>query len=125
MPTDINLSKVQLTKTIQSGGFLGAFLDKLARQLMKVTVPLTKNVLALLATMTPASEIDGAIQRKMCRRSVVIERKGITLVISDKDMDDFIRFIKSLENTDVLIDGVSEIVKHETKDQEINLLARH
>ena len=125
MPTDINLSKVQLTKTIQSGGFLGAFLDKLARQLMKVAVPLTKNVLALLATMTPASEIDGAIQRKMCGRSVVIERKGITLVISDKDMDDFIRFIKSLENTDVLIDGVSEIVKHETKDQKINLLARH
>ena len=125
MPTDINLSKVQLTKTIQSGGFLGAFLDKLARQLMKVAVPLTKNVLALLATMTPASEIDGAIQRKMCRRSVVIERKGITLVISDKDMDDFIRFIKSLENTDVLIDGVSEIVKHETKNKEINLLARH
>ena len=75
--------------------------------------------------MTPASEIDGAIQRKMCGRSVVIERKGITLVISDKDMDDFIRFIKSLENTDVLIDGVSEIVKHETKDQKINLLARH
>ena len=116
MPTDINLSKVQLTKTIQSGGFLGAFLDKLARQLMKVAVPLTKNVFALLATMTPACEIDGAIQRKMCRRSVVIERKGITLVILDKDMDDFIRFIKSLENTDVLIDGVSEIVKHETKN---------
>ena len=42
MPTDINLSKVQLTKVIQSSGFLGAFLDKLARQLMKVAVPLTK-----------------------------------------------------------------------------------
>ena len=41
--------------------------------------------------------------------------KGITLVISNKDMDDVIRIIKSLENLGVFIDGVSETVKHEIK----------
>ena len=33
-------------------------------------------------------------------------------------MDNIFRIIKSLENLDVLIDGVSETVKHETKKQE-------
>ena len=37
--TDIKLSKAKLSKTIQSGGFLGALLAKLAVPLMKVGVP--------------------------------------------------------------------------------------
>ena len=114
---DIKLSKAQLSKIIQSGGFLGALLGKLAGPLMKVGVPLAKNVLAPLSTMSSASTIDGATQRKMCGKGAVRAEKGITLVISNEDMDDTIRIIKSLENSDVLIDGVSETVKHEVKQQ--------
>ena len=44
--------------------------------------------------------------------------KRITLVILNEDMDDIFRIIKSLENLDSLIEGVSETVKHETKNQE-------
>ena len=44
MPTDIKLSKAQITKIIQSGGFLGSLLSKLAGPLMKVAIPLTKNI---------------------------------------------------------------------------------
>ena len=44
--------------------------------------------------------------------------KRITLVILNEDMDDILRIIKSRENLDSLIDGVSETVKHETKKQE-------
>ena len=44
--TDIKLSKTQLSKMIQSGGFLGNLLGKLAGPLMKVAMPLAKNVLA-------------------------------------------------------------------------------
>ena len=40
-PTDIKLSKVQI-KIIQSGGFLGSLLSKLAGPLMKVAIPLAK-----------------------------------------------------------------------------------
>ena len=43
---DIKLSKTQLPKMIQSGGFLGKILGKLAGPLMKVAMPLAKNVLA-------------------------------------------------------------------------------
>ena len=46
--TDIKLSKTQLSKMIQSGGFLGNLLGKLAGPLMKVAMPLAKNVLAPL-----------------------------------------------------------------------------
>ena len=41
--TDIKLSKDQISKIIQSGGFLGSLLSKLAGLLMKVAVPLAKN----------------------------------------------------------------------------------
>ena len=42
MSTDAKLLKAQIRKIIQSGGFLGSLLNKLAGQLMKVAVPLAK-----------------------------------------------------------------------------------
>ena len=48
LATDIKLSKAQIKKLIQSGGFLGKLLSKLAGPLMKVAMPLAKNVLAPL-----------------------------------------------------------------------------
>ena len=44
--TDIKLSKTQIKKIIQSGGFLGKLLSKLGGPLMKVALRLAKNVLA-------------------------------------------------------------------------------
>ena len=46
--TDIKLSKTQIKKIIQSGGLLANLLSKLAGPLMKVALPLAKNVLAPL-----------------------------------------------------------------------------
>ena len=83
--TDIKFSKTELPKIIQSGEFLGALLGKFAGLLTKVAVLLAKNVLVPLGTMASASAIDGAIQRKMCGRGA---GKGVTLVISNKNMDD-------------------------------------
>ena len=40
MSTDLKFSKAQISKIIQSGGFLGSLLSKLAGPLMKVAVPL-------------------------------------------------------------------------------------
>ena len=42
MSTDIKLSKAPISRIIQSGGFLGLLLSKLAGPLMKVAVPLAK-----------------------------------------------------------------------------------
>ena len=64
MSTDIKLSKAQISKIIQSGGFLGSLLSKLAGPLMKVAIPLAKNVLAPLGITAAASAIDAGIQKK-------------------------------------------------------------
>ena len=45
MSTDIKLSKAQISKTIQSGGFLGRLLGPL----LKTGLPLIRNVIRLLA----------------------------------------------------------------------------
>ena len=62
--TDIKLSKTQLSKMIKSGGFLGNLLGKLAGPLMKVAMPLAKNVLAPLGISAAMSAIDGSIKKK-------------------------------------------------------------
>ena len=72
--TDIKLSKAQIKKIIQSGGFLGKLLSKLAGPLMKVALPLSKNVLAPLGLTAAMSAIDGSIQKK-------IHGSGVKLII--------------------------------------------
>ena len=62
---DIKLCKAQIFKIIQSGGFLGSLLIKLAGPLIKVAVPLAKNALALLGITAAASAIDAGIQKKI------------------------------------------------------------
>ena len=62
MSTNIKLSKPQISKIIQSGGYLGSSLNKLAGPLMKAAVPIAKNVLVPLGITAAASAIDGAIQ---------------------------------------------------------------
>ena len=61
---DTKLSKTQLSKMIQSGGFLRNLLGKLAGPLMKVAVPLAKNVLAPLGISAAMSAIDGSIKKR-------------------------------------------------------------
>ena len=65
MSTDLKLSKVQISKIIQSGRFLGSLLSKLAGPLMKVAIPLAKNILAPLGITGAASAIDAGIQKKI------------------------------------------------------------
>ena len=57
IPTDIKLSKVQISKIIQSGGYLGP--------LVKVVVSLAKNTLAPSGITGAASAIDAGIQKKI------------------------------------------------------------
>ena len=59
MATDLKLSKAQIKKLIQSGGFLGKLLSKLAGPLTKVAMPLAENVLAPLGLTAIA-----AVQKK-------------------------------------------------------------
>ena len=65
MSTEIKLSKTQISKIIQSGGFLGSLLSKLAGPVMKVAVPLAKYILGPLGITAAASAIDVVIQKKI------------------------------------------------------------
>ena len=52
---------------------------------------------------------------KIKGKEAVRAGKGFTLLISNKDMNDIIKIVKSLKDSGVLIDGVTETVKHEIK----------
>ena len=62
--TDLKLSKAQIFKIIQSWGFLGSLLSKLAGPLMKVAAPVAENILAALGITAAASAVDAGIQKK-------------------------------------------------------------
>ena len=72
MSTDLKPSQAQISKIIQSGRFLGSLLSKLAGPLMKVAVPLEKDILAPLGITVAPSRIDAGIQKK---------KHGSTLII--------------------------------------------
>ena len=110
LATDIKLSKAQIKKLIQSGGFLGKLLSKLAGPLMKVALPLAKNVLAPLGLAAAVSAINGSIQKK-------IHGSGVKLIIEQEDMNDIINIIEALENSGILLKGVTKTIKNETKEQ--------
>ena len=101
LATDIKLSKAQIKKLIQSGGFLGNLLSKLVRPLMKIALPLAKNVLAPLALIAAMSAIDGIIQKKI-HHSGATKGAGVKLIIEQEDMNDIMKIIKALENSGIL-----------------------
>ena len=106
LSTDIKLSKAQIKKLIQSGGFLGKLLSKLVGPLMKVAMPLAKNVLApfdLTAAMP-------AITKN-------IHGSGVKLVIEQEDMNDIMKIIEALDNSGILLKGISKTIENETKEQ--------
>ena len=64
MSTNLKFFKAQISKIIQSRGFLGSLLSKLAVPLIKVAIPLAKNVLAPLGITAAVSAIDAGIKKK-------------------------------------------------------------
>ena len=107
---NIKSSKTQLHKIGQSGGFLGR--PKTGLPLIgNALKPLAKIVLITLRLTTAASATDVAIHKKM------FEYGTITLIISHEEMNDIMKIIKSLEESGLLIKGVSEKVnlKQRTK----------
>ena len=110
MSTDIKLSKAQIKKLIQSEGFLGRLLSKLASPLMKLAMPLAKNVLVPLGLTAAMSSINGSIQKK-------IHGSGVKLIIEQEDMNDIIKIIEALENSGTLLKGVTKTIENETEEQ--------
>ena len=109
LSTDIKLSKTQLSKMIQSRGFLGRLLGPLLKTglpLMKSVIkPLAKIALIPLGLMAAASTADAGMHKKILgsgKRPLVrlkdstlpysaFPHNNTTLIISNDEMDDFLR----------------------------------
>ena len=113
MSTDIKLSKAQILNIIQSGGFLGSLLNKIVGPLMKVAVPLAKNILAPLGITAAASAIDTGIQKKIQGSG----HPSTTLIISNEEMNGILKIVQALEDSSILLKGVTKTIKNETKEQ--------
>ena len=115
----IKLSKTQLSKMIQSGGFLGKLLGPLLKtglSLMKSVIkPLAKSVLIPLGLTAAASAADAGIHKKILGSGH--PHNNTILIISNDEMDDILKIVKSLENSGLLLKGVSETIQHEAKEQ--------
>ena len=95
---------------MQKGGFL-----KFLATLLKSGLPLLKSVikpLGMLGLAAAASTTDAAIHKK-----VLGSGNHTRLIISNDDMQDLLKIIKSLENSGVLLDGITETVKNEVEEQ--------
>ena len=90
MSTDIKLIKAQISKIIQSGGFL----DTILGPLLKTGLALLKSVikpLRLLGLTAASSAIDAGVQKKIYGSGKTI------LVISNEEMDDIMKIVPALE----------------------------
>ena len=106
--SDIKLSKAQISKIIQSEGFLGSLLSKIADLLMKVAVPLAKNILTPWGITVAASAIHAGIQKK-------IHGSGpTTLITSNGEINDKMK---------ILLKRVTKTIKNEINEQKGGFLS--
>ena len=109
--TDLKLSKAKISKIIQSREFLGSLLSKLVGSLMKVAIPLAKNLLVPLGITAAASAIDAVDQQK-------IHGSGTTtLIISNEEVNDIRKIIQALEDSNILLKGVTKTIKMKQKNK--------
>ena len=115
--TDIMLSKTQLSKMIQSGGFLGRLLGPLLRTglplIKSVIKPLAKSVLVPLGLTAVASVTDTGIHKKILGSG---HNNNTILIISNDKMDYILKIVKSFEDSGVLLKGVGETIQNEAKE---------
>ena len=124
LSTDFKSSKTQLSKMIQSGGFLGKLLGPLLKTglplIKNVIKPLGKSVLIPLGLTAAASAADAVIHKKVLGSG---HNNNTTLVISNNDLEDIIKIVKSLEDSGFLLEGVTKTIQNQVKEQKGGFLS--
>ena len=115
MSTYLKLSRAQVSKIIQSGGFLGRlhgpFLKTGLPLIKNMIKPLAKTVLISLGLTAAASTADAGIHKK------IFGSGTITLIISNEEISDIIKIVQALEDSNILLKGITKTIKNETKEQ--------
>ena len=106
---------------IQSGGFL----SRLLGPLLKAGLPLIKNVIKPLAKSllipfgltAAASAADARIHKK------ILGSGNKTLIISNDEIEDIVKIVKSLEDSGLLLKGLTETIQNEVKEEKGEFLS--
>ena len=108
--TDLKLSKAQIFKIIQSWGFLGSLLSKLAGPLMKVAAPVAENILAALGITAAASAVDAGIPKNAWFKDNSFNN-------FKPKINDIIEIVQALEDSDIMLKQITKTVKNKKKEQ--------
>ena len=118
---DLKLSKAQISKIIQSGGFLSRLIGPLLKTglplIKNVIKPLAKSVLIPLGLTAAASAADAGIHKK------ILGSGNTTLIFSNEEMNDITKIIQALEDSNILLKGVTKTIKNEKKEQKGGFLS--
>ena len=121
MSTDLKLSKAQISKIIQSGGFLGRLLGPLLKTglllIKNVIKPLANSILIPLGLTAESSAADAGIHKK------ILGSGTTALMVSNEEMNDIMKIVQALEDSNILLKGVTKTIKNETKDQKGGFLS--
>ena len=78
---------------------------------MKVAILLAKNVLAPLGSTAVVSAIDAGIEKKKWKYKK-------TLTISNEEMNDIMKTLQALQDSNIFLKGVTKTIKNKTKEEE-------
>ena len=121
MPADLKLSKTQISKILQSGVFLSKLLGPLSKTALplikNVIKPLAGNVLIPLGLTAAASAADAGIHKK------ILGSGTTTLIISNEEMNDIMKIVQALEDSNILLKGVTKTIENETREQKGGFLS--
>ena len=81
---------------------------------MKTAILLAKNVLAPLGITAAALAIDAGIKKKKKKKH---GSGNTTLIVSNEEMNDIIKIIQALENSDILLKGFTKTIKMKQKNK--------
>ena len=99
---DIKFSKAHLTK-MQKGRFL-----RFLMSLLKSGLPFLKSA------VKPLGMSDAAVNKK-----ILGSGNHTTLIISNDDMQDLLKIVKSFEDSGILLNRITETVKNELKSKKV------
>ena len=95
--------------------------------IINVITPLAKSVLIPLGLTAAAAAVDVGIHKKILgsgrRHSSSSALDNTTLIISNEDIEDLIKIVKSLEDSGLLLKGVTESVSNEVTEQKGGFLS--
>ena len=84
-----------------------------------VLTSLAKSVLLLFGLSAAMSARDAAIQKKIYRSGCPLDLASLTtvLIISNEEMEDVMKIVELLEESGLLMKGISETIKNKAKNK--------